>query len=240
MAPRYLHIYHPPFSRFPHLENWLVEVIEFAKSESQWDGCEFVTVPLNDQLGFVIATEVSRIKSRIGPVIFVESVQLNLFSRLKAKLPDVDILYIDSPSLSTHIYSKLEEAIDRFNGGHPRVSKREMIAFRIIEKLKRRGAWAGTALNKNFLRLPDIPNGGFPKNVSKGEINDVVDALFNAGILDRKLGDGNWKYGLKDKSVIDQILGESSFSAHPTMTKYFMKDKATVPRSEIEYREDPA
>jgi len=81
----------------------------------------------------------------------------------------------------------------------------------------------GTALNKSFLRLPDIPNGGFPKHVSKGEVNDVVDALFNAGILDRKLGDGNHKYGLKDKSVIEQILADFSFSAHPLMFKFFLK-----------------
>lgn len=240
MAPRYLHIYHPPFGRFPHLEAWLREVVELAQSESYWDGCEFITVPLNEQLGFVIATEVSRIKTRSGPVVFVQRVQRQLLSSLQAKLSDVDVLYIDLPTDSTQVYSKLQEALDRFNGGHPRVSRREMIAFRIIEKLKRRGAWAGTALNKSFLRLPDIPNGGFPRYVSKGEVNDVVDALFNAGILERKLGDGNHKYGLKDKSVIEHILEDSTFRAHPAMVKFFLKDKETVPRSEIEYREDSA
>ena len=65
-----------------------------------------------------------------------------------------------------------------------------------------------------------------------------MDALFNAGILERKLGDGNQKYGLKDKSVIEQILEDSTFEQHPTMMKFFLKDRETVPRSEIEYRED--
>lgn len=67
-----------------------------------------------------------------------------------------------------------------------------------------------------------------------------MDALFNAGILERKLGDGNHKYGLKDKSVIEHILEDSTFRAHPAMVKFFLKDKETVPRSEIEYREDSA
>lgn len=240
MAPRYLYVYHPPFRRFPHLEKWLSDVFELARSESQWDGCEFVAVPLDDQLGFVVAYEVLRLKSKSGPAVFIHSVQLKLFSNLQAKLSEVDVLYLDSPTDSTQVYSKLQEALDRFNGGHPRVSKREMIAFRIIEKLKRRGAWGGNALNKSFLRLPDIPNGGFPKYVSKGEVNDVVDALFNAGILERKMGDGSQKYGLKDKSVVEQILDGTTFAAHQSMMKFFLKDKETVPRSEIEYRDESA
>jgi hypothetical protein len=238
MAPRYLYVYHPPFERYPYLEAWLTEVFELARSEPQWNGCEFVPVPLSSQLGFIVAAEISRLKTKTGPVVIIHRVQLKLLSILRSKLSDIDVLFLNEPTDSIQIYDKLNEALDRFNGGHPRVSKREMIAFRIIEKLKRRGAWGGTALNKSFLRLPDIPNGGFPKHVSKGEVNDVVDALFNAGILERKLGDGNQKYGLKDKSVIEQILEDSTFEQHPTMMKFFLKDRETVPRSEIEYRED--
>lgn len=238
MPPRYLYIYHPPYSRYPHLEVWINEVIELAESEPTWQGCTFVKVALTDQLGFSIASEVSRIKANPGPVVFVERVQRKLFQNLLSKLSEVDLLHIESPFDSTQIFGKLEEALERFNGGHPRVSKREMIAFRIIEKLRRRNHWGGTSLNKNFLKLPDIPNGGFPKHVSKGQVNDVVDALYNAGILDRKLGDGNYKYALMNKTVVEKILSELSFADHPRMTKFFMKDKDGVPRSEIEYRDE--
>ncbi len=238
MPPRILYIYHPPYSRFPYLENWIGEVVELAESEPTWQGCTFVKIPLIEQLGFSVAAEVSRIKENAGPAVFVQSVQRKLFQNLKSKLPVVDFLYIESPSDSTQIYGKLLEALERFNGGHPRVSKREMIAFRIIEKLKRRGHWGGKSLNKNFLKLPDIPNGGFPKHVSRIEVNDVVDVLYNAGLLDRKLGDGNHKYALMDRTTIETILSAMSFSGHPKMTKFFMKDKETVPRSEIEYRDD--
>ena len=238
MPPRYLHIYYPPNSLCPHLEDWISDVISLAQSESAWDGCEFIRTQLSDQLGFVVAAEIARIKQRIGPVVFVQSVQRKLLQNLRTKLPEIDILYLESPINGTQIFGKLVETLERFNGGHPRVSKREMIAFRIVQKLKRRNHWGGTSLNKNFLKLPDIPNGGFPKHVSKGQIKDVVDALFNAGILDRKLGDGNYKYALMDKAMVEEILTGLSFHAHPKMTKYFMKDKETVPRSEIEYRED--
>ncbi len=49
-----------------HLEAWLREVVELAQSESHWEGCEFITVPFNKQLGFVIATEVAYESERTG------------------------------------------------------------------------------------------------------------------------------------------------------------------------------
>ena len=56
----------------------------------------------------------------------------------------------------------------------------------------------------------------------------------------RKPGDGNYKYGLKDKSAVEHTLDNFTIEDHPTMVKIFLKDKETVPRSDIEYREDPA
>jgi len=105
--------------------------------------------------------------------------------------------------------------------------------------------FAGGAKNKDFLDVSDLVKGGFPCHVSRGEIRDLIDLLFNAGILKHKVGDGNDKYGLCDKKTIESILAEESFEslkkdrfdAYRSLNKYFDKDSRTVPRTEIFYRE---
>ena len=236
MPPQKLYVYHPPASAgYGHILPWLKEVEELISSDVNWDGCDVIAVALTDQLGFNVASEVERIKKNPGPVLFVGKCQRRLYAAFQVKLERTACLYwLERPSCSTDIFAVFEEALDEHNGGEPKISRRELVAFLVLSKLRRRKHFAGRATNKSFLTVEDIPSGGFPNYVERREVLDAVDALKNSGLLEKKLGDGKPKFGLGDMKTIEPILSEKSFAcANRKILKWISRGKERVPAADL-------
>lgn len=235
MPPPYLYFYHPPIDEgYEHLREWFAIVETQMAENADWDSCKVIPVCLNSQLGFDIANEVRRIKSQKGPVIFIHKCQRQLFERLKQKLQrEVCFYWLETPKGAGCVMDSCQEALDEFNGGEPRIYKRELVAYLVLAKLERGDYRAGKAKNKGFLKIDDIPKGGFPSYVSKSDVLNAVDALFNAGFLRRKTGDGNWKYGLADMKIVQPVLNEKTLAnAGKKIGKWIQKGKR-VPVSDL-------
>jgi hypothetical protein len=230
-----IYIYHPPEGiGYQYLLTWFAEVEQMMRADAKWDRCDVKTVCLTDQLGFNIATEVRRVKARPGPVVFVNKVQRKLYDSFSGKLSRVARVYsIEKPTQASDIFARCQDALSDFEGGEPRISKRELIAFLIVAKLARGDYWAGDARNKAFLKASDLPNGGFPKYVSKGEVLNAVNALCNSGVVGHKLGGGEKKYGLSTKSTVEEILDSKSFPGNRKLEKWFQRGNETVPARDL-------
>lgn len=231
-----IYIYHPPESLpgYEHLVPWLAELRQLMQANAMWDGCEVISVRLDNQLGLNVSTEVRRIKHRPGPAVFVHKVQRRLYQSLSQKLQRVVKVYsIEAAVSAADILAKCEQARVEYEGGEPRISKRELVAYLIIAKLGRGDYWAGDAKNKAYLKASDLPNGGFPKDVSKGEVSDAVDVLFNAGLVKKKSSGGKPKFGLAEKAVVQPILETRSFAGNQSMEKWFQRGRETVPARDL-------
>ena len=113
-----------------------------------------------------------------------------------------------------------------------------MIAYLIIRKLERLGKWGGTALNKEFLGVDDLPNGGFPKECSNTrEILEIADKLSSMDILSRKLGDRQWKYALGPKEIVQPILDSRAFEGMPKLQNYFNRGQVFVSARYLDYND---
>jgi hypothetical protein len=236
-VPR-LYIYHPPetMAGYGHIVVWLAELQNMLDLNPHWDNCQVFRIPLTDQLGFDVASEVRRILTNPGPVIFIHKAQRALYKSLELRVQRLANVYsAEAATCPADILARCEEARLQFEGGEPRVSKREMIAFLLLAKLVRGGYWGGGAKAKDFLGRDNLANGGFPKDVSKGEILDAADVLLSAGLLRLKTGDGQPKFGLAVKSIIDPILSNKSFSGHDNLEKWFARGKERVSVRDLDY-----
>ena len=223
-----IYIYHPPetLPGYKHLVPWLAELTRLIQADAKWDGCEVIPVRLDDQLGFNVANEVRRIKNNPGPAVFIHKAQRQLYRSLSDKLKrDVNVYSVEMATCASDVFDKCEEALAEFEGGEPRISKRELVAYLVIAKLARGDHWAGDAKYKAYLMADDLPNGGFPKSVSKGEVSDAADVLYNAGLLRKKPSGGKLKYGLAKKTIIQPILDDKSFDGNRKMEKWFQRSK---------------
>ncbi len=231
-----IYIYHPPeaLSGYGHLVGWLAELEQLMGTDANWDGCEVIPVRLTDQLGFNVAKEVRRIKDNPGPAVFVHKAQRKLFFSLSEKLQRIVRVYSAvSAASAADLFAKCEEARAEYEGGDPRITKRELVAYLVIAKLARGSYWAGGAKYKAYLKAGDLPNGGFPKSVSKGDVLDATDVLCNAGLLKKKISGSKPKYGLAEKTIIQPILEDKSFKAIRKMEKWFQRGKETVPARDL-------
>ncbi len=231
-----IYIYHPPetLPGYEHLVRWLAQVRQLMLADAKWDGCEVIPVRLDEQLGFNVANEVRRLKNNPGPVVFVHKVQRGRYRSFAKKLQrDVNVYSAEMATSASDVFDKCEEALAVYEGGEPRISKRELVAYLIIAKLARGGHWAGGAKYKAYLWADDLPKGGFPKSASKGEVLDAADVLFNAGLVRKKVSGGKRKYGLAEKTVIQPILDNRSFEGNQKMEKWFQRCKDTVPSRDL-------
>tara|TARA_R110002111_G_scaffold177181_2_gene243222 strand:- start:6224 stop:6952 length:729 start_codon:yes stop_codon:yes gene_type:complete len=232
-----IYIYHPPETRsdYAHINHQLAKLDSLMNQNPNWDNCDVITIPLDDQLGFDVANEVRRIKEKPGPIIFIYKYQRKLYTKLSDKLCRVVNVYsIEKPTCEANILEMCNQAADAHRAGEPRIPKRELIAFCIIAKLARGDYWAGESMNKAFLYKEDLPKGGFPSFISKSDVFNAADALFNAELLKRKSSNGKLKYGLSNKSTIQPIIDNRSFSGNRKMIKWFQKGSETVPARELE------
>lgn len=231
-----IYIYHPleTLCGYEYVVPWLAELSQLMQADAKWDGCEVIPIRLDAQRGFNVANEVRRIKNNPGPAVFIHKVQRRLYHSLSEKLQrDVNVYSAETATCASDVFHKCEEALEEFEGGEPRIAKRELVAYLVIAKLARGEYWAGGAKYKAYLKADDLPNGGFPKHVSKGEVFDAADVLFNAGLLRKKSSGGRPKYGLAEKTVLQPILDNKSFDGNRKMEKWFQRGKETVPARDL-------
>lgn len=235
----HLHIFHPAESCAPHLVGWLAEVQGLLAGDASWDGCKHHRWPYDLQASFHVPTAIGNVRSNPGPVIFIQKVQARLVSQFREKIGRSTSVYTVDPPSSTEIYEACEQARQAYDDGEPRIPARELTAFLIIAKLARQDKWGGTALNKSFLKASDLPKGGFPKDIcTDREIQDVASTLYNLGFLTRKVGDGEMKYALGPKSLIQPILDSKTFPAESKgLQKYFSKGCEYVSIRRLDYRD---
>ena len=235
----HLHIFHPAESSAPHLVGWLSEVHHLLGGEVNWDGCQLHRWPLDSQAAFDVATAIGNVRNGPGPVIFLQKVQARLVKQFRQKVGRSISVYTIDPPTSTEIYEVCEQRRRAYEEGEPRISLREAIAFRILAKLARLDKWGGTALNKSFLWASDLPRGGFPKDIcTDRDILDVANTLFNLGFLVGKMSQGEMKYALARKELIQPILDSKTFPAEAhSLQNFFDRSKGYVSIRRLDYNE---
>jgi hypothetical protein len=216
---------------------WIAEVEEVLRAEPQWDRCQFHRICCDEQGGFNFGTVLDQILRCQGPLIVIQKVQAPLLQKLRSALNRRVCVYSVTPSCSADLLKTCEEAFEAHGNGEPLVSSRELFAVLIVAKLARLGKWGGTALNKSFLWVGDIPNGGFPNEISdRREIAQVADAMFNDGILVGKKSEGKMKYALGDKATIEQILEDKSFeNVEHGLQGFFDRSPRHLPARHLRY-----
>jgi hypothetical protein len=166
---------------------------------------------------------------RPGPVVLIQKVQHGARQKLEDLVSRVAQVISSNVWDADSLWSVLEAARAGFEEGHPLISVRELIAYRIVRKLAAQGKWGGEAKNKAFLWAEDLPNGGFPSEfTNRREILDVAQMLVSLAVLTTKTSQGQVKYALGDKPVVQPILDNQSFSKIPQLRKYFEKDARRV------------
>jgi hypothetical protein len=142
-----IYIYHPPetLPGYEHLVRWLANLSRLMKADVRWDGCEVIPVRLNDQLGFNATNKVRRIEGRPGPAVFVHKVQRALYYSLAKMLQrDVKVYSAEMAASASDVIDKCNEALAEYEGGEPRRTKRELVAYLIVAKLARGDYWGGS------------------------------------------------------------------------------------------------
>ena len=234
----HLHILHPCISRMPLITDWLESLGARLAKDPNWTSCRLHKWPCNEQAGFNVANLVDFVNRSRGPLVVIQKVQAKLLSHLKDRLQRrtcVYPIYIDDVS---NLWSIAETARLEYESGFPQIPIRELIASLIIRKLFKMDMWGGTALNKSFLWASDLPKGGFPKECcSDRDVLEVADMLCNAGILSRKVSQGEQKYALGDKGVIHEILATKSFSKYGKLEVVLSRDSKYVSASLLDYNE---
>lgn len=239
MPPPFLHIFHPNERGAPHLSAWLAHVQTALRTQAKWDGCKVRCVAYDNQASFNVASESALVRQHAGPVIFLQKVQSRLYEKFLAIVKREVSVYIVSPGSAEDILCTIEQAAVDHAHGEPSIQLRELVAYLIIAKLARYDKWGGTATNKAFMWIGDIPNGGFPKDVCDTRtIYDVVDHLFNMGLLTRKKSGNEMKYALGDKELIQPILDKRIFDERLNLDRYFNKSERAVSSQYLWYRDD--
>lgn len=238
MPMPHLHILHPPECRFPGITQWIAEVEQILRRDEKWEGCVFRRAVYDEQARFNVPTQVDLVRRSPGPVILVQKVQGATREQFERILQRRVSTYCITPTCAEDIWQACETARQAYEDGEPRVPLREVIAFLILRKLERQGKWGGESLNKSFLWSENLPKGGFPKDlVCPSEVLDVAEQLARLGILNVKKSQGQRKYALGPKSVVQPILDAKSFEIQPCIRKFFERNPKRVMASLLDYNE---
>jgi hypothetical protein len=237
MPVPYLHIYHPAPSRAPHIIGWIAEVEDALRADANWTGCQFSRRQYTEQAGFNVGTEVEYIRKRPGPVIFLQKVQRPPHSKFRAVMEREILIHpLFAPTCPEDILEACEHVRLGHEHGEPHIPLRELIAYLILAKLERLGKWGGTALNKSFLWSGNLAKGGFPKDiVAVGDVNEVADFLCAKSVLSQKLSDGQRKFALGSKDVVQPVLDTKNFDTLPHLKPFFEKSRTTVSARYLSY-----
>lgn len=233
----HLHILHPPEHRLPGVTNWLGELQQLLRDEAAWDGCEFHQIKYDDQAAFNVPTAFEIITRNPGPVVLLQKVQARVRERLEEMLQRKVKVYVVNAGCTEDVWEICDTARQEYEAGEPTVPLREVIAFLIIRKLEGQDKWGGMN-NKNFLWSRDLPKGGFPKDiVEPREVIHVAEALVRADVLQLKTSQGQRKYALGNKRIVQPILDTKSFISQPTLRRFFERKPKRVSIRTLDYNE---
>lgn len=235
-----LHILHPREDRLPGVTVWMAEVEQIVRADPQWDNCVIRTAPYDHQASFDVPTQVDHVRRAIGPVILVQNVQARVRERFERMIPRGARLYCLPVTCSEDLWQALETARQEYDDGEPRIPLRELIAYLIVRKLERQDKWGGTSLNKAFLWSENLPKGGFPKDlVDKRAVFDVARELERFSVLATKVSNGQKKYALGAKPLVQPILDSRSFANVPGARAFFEREPTRVTIRLLEYNDEP-
>lgn len=233
----HLHILHPPEHRLPGVTSWLSELQELLYDEAAWDGCVFHQIEYDNQAAFDVPTAFDIITRNPGPAVLLQKVQARVRERLEEMLRRNVKVYVVNAGCTEDVWTICETARQEYEDGEPTVPLREAIAFLIMRKLKGQGKWGGTN-NKNFLWSKDLPKGGFPKDIIEPrDVINVAEALVRADVLQVKTSQGQRKYALGNKRIVQPIFDARSFASQPTLCRFFERIPKRVSIRTLDYNE---
>ncbi len=238
-----LHILRPHEGRWPGMDACLAQLSLWMKQDAYWDKCRVRSSLYDLQGGFNVPTVSGDIRANLGPVIVVEPVQLRLRQRLQ-EIVGRDCSFYPIRVTCGEILCQLCQLVrHEYEGGEPRILRREALAYLIVRKLQRLDKWGGESLNKNFLWKADLPRGGFPKEIlDHREIYAVADTLVRQGILTTKDSKTSLKYALGDKREVQPILDNKSFTQFTgfiELRKFFERSTDRVSVRILNYEDPP-
>lgn len=227
-VPR-VYILHPREDRLPGILGWLAEAEGCALKQPEWDGCRFVRIEYDAKASFDVPTISDRIRREPGPVILIQKVQHKTRSRLEAIVGRVADVTCAAIADGTEAWGLIEAARQGYEDGQPHIPLLEMLAYKIVRKLATMDMWGGLSKNKDFLWEEDLPSGGFPSQwADRRQILDVADVLRREGVLNVKTSQGQSKYALGDKKMVQAILDTKAFKGVPSLRAFFERNPIRV------------
>lgn len=236
-----LHIFCPREERLPGIGQWRADLAALFKGDVTWNNCVVRVVEYDAQAAFDVPTESDFIRRNPGPIILLQKVQKRYRERLDAFVGRTVSVHVTEVTCVEDLWQICDIARLQYEGGEPKVPLREALAYLIVRKLERLGKWGGTSLNKNFLRSPDLPKGGFPKDILvPSEILDIAEQLVRFNVLTAKTGDNERKYALAGVELVQSILDTKSFASHPEhfgLRNFFERDSTRVTVRTLDYKD---
>ena len=133
----------------------------------------------------------------------------------------------------TNIYDELRACVEAHRSGHPRVPLRLVAAVQVIAKLMRHGYWGGEALNRAFLWLDGLPNGGMSADVAP-HARDLALELVNRGLLKSKQSNASLKVALK-RDCRKQLHEMLHLEIHDrSLQEWFARDARSISARELD------
>jgi hypothetical protein len=235
----HLHILHPRENRFSGITALLASVEQMLAADANWDHCAIRRAEYDEQAAFDVPTQCDLIRRSPGPVILIQNVQARLRDRLANMLDRQTVVYTLNVVVAEDLWLLCETARLAYEDGEPRIHLRELIGYLIVRKLERQGKWGGTSLNKAFLWSENLPKGGFPKDIlDKRDIFNVATELERFGVLTSKTSNGQKKYALGSKQIVQPILDTKSFVSCPQLYPFFRRDARLVTARQLDYDDE--
>lgn len=118
MRKHHIHIVHPSPLVMPPILEWLASVQGSLRVDPDWDDWEFNSCEMDQNADFNVPTLVDIVRSRKGPVIFIEKVQKKLFLRFREMLA----LKLQVVSVTVACSKDIYSACSQMKDGHLRAS----------------------------------------------------------------------------------------------------------------------
>lgn len=156
----------------------------------------------------------SMVLQALGPVVLIRQVKTSTIEEIRRRLgARVPVMIGDATSVED-LLGILNQAIQQFEGGEPLLALDLVVAFLMIRKFDQEHMWTGNA--KGYLWLGDIPKGRGLDNKYEARVGNVLNILFQQGIVVFKVSNGKKKYALNPdrREEIYEILRNRKFPDH--------------------------
>ena len=229
-----LHVGHPDEHTIPGLSQVLDAAFAIPGFGVGLDGFKVLRTTYEKNLALPTAPFVHRVLSTPGPVILIGPLRGNDLSEVRRRLEGRQIVQqsdvYDAPTLS----AALTQLAQAHAEGHPMMARDAVIALLLMSKLDGERRWAGNN-DKGYMWHEDLPHGrGFDPKF-QDRLTDVINMLFQQGVLIFKISKGKKKWALNpdERVSIYDILRSRSFDA----IKAELAERLRQSRDQVSVRE---